>query len=131
MNPHRILRRARKRGYLAWTERQQEKISLHRRRMINAAWQRAHRRAGRVALVAKEDSGERTVGPTAWHFALYFPTTDKDDVAAFKALLAKWIEGSVVDDLRVLREMADDVSELPTDIEEVRKLACVVEVHDL
>ncbi len=124
MNPRRILRRARRRGYLALTrqvfERLFKRCSRHfplsvRKRSLCDRWRRDCTRAGKVAIVAIESPGgtwdvitshrDGEIKRAAYTVANRLPVTTLDDVRR------------VVHDLR--------------DLDEVRKLACVIEVDEL
>lgn len=124
MNPRRILRRARRRGYLALTrqvfERLFKRSSRHfplsaRKRALCKRWRCDCARAGKVTIVAMESPDgtwdvitshpDGEIKRAAYKVATRLPVTTLDDVR------------------RVVRDLQD--------LDEVRKLACVIEVDEL
>lgn len=129
MNHLKVLRRARRRGYLVFTYRQLLRSSASARNALVERWLRDAKRENKVAITAEEEPRERWLHPTAWRFRLHFPVDDEDDIGAFETLLGHWCEGDIAMDIDLLTHIAHDVESLPTDMAEVRKLACVEDVH--
>lgn len=133
MNPRRILRRARRRGYLAaarWMAEHRMWAALCWR------WRRECTKAGRAAVIVDTGWG---LPPSDWHFELTWPDPDAD--AAYRHHLRKWmieddglplgdaLGDASVDGQEDLREFLDTIARLPG-IDEMCVFAAVVEVHD-
>jgi hypothetical protein len=110
---------------LLFTERQCRQGIRHTHR-IALRWIRDRTRARKGAVVGYEDSAERSAGPTAFWFGIWWPHGLGDEC---RAILSCWSEGDVVDRLESLHEVAIDVDSLPTDYDELIRLAAAADVH--
>ncbi|MBX3205644.1 MAG: hypothetical protein KF764_11295 [Labilithrix sp.] len=124
MNARRILRRARRRGYLELTRQMTERLftrrSVHfpmsaRRRSLMHRWRRECELAGKVAVVASE-----SVDGT-WSVVMAHP--DREVSRAAYKVAGRLPVTTLADVRRVVRELGDLV--------EVARFAAATDAHDI